>query len=266
MDLLIIAAGKGSRMGGHLPKALVPITNEPCLTTTLKQAHNKFDTVYVVVNVLLIDVWNSYLDDLRKSSPSIAANVKLVPIHSGLGDGHAVFSAIRAIEKTSDALILSDHIVIMWGDVFVMNSEIFDELLSKDFTGGVVGYLPAVREDTPYVTLLVDEQMRCVSADYSKYGEKHPSGFHDQSIFIFDTSEILSALIALHNAFWKGGRYITPGGELSLLHTFHYLYNTSCDSCAVVYETDYPTLSFNTTDEVVLIQQEINSKWLHKNS
>jgi hypothetical protein len=101
--------------------------------------------------------------------------------------------------------------------------------------------------------------MNCVSADFSKYGEKHPSGFHDQSVFRFRKSELWESLSNLHAAFWKNGRYITPGGELSLLHAFHFMYNT--EQSLQVYETDYPTLSFNTPEEVASIQLEINRKW-----
>ena len=260
-DLYIIAAGKGSRMGGSLPKALIPITdNEPCLTTTLKQIGHKFLNVFIVVNVDIIDVWKKYMEEISFSSHPFTLNVTLVPIKSGLGDGHAVMSAldhgIHELGKKKLSPKFSNDIVICWGDVFFPNAELIDELVSRPLEYGV---FPVVREDNPYVTLLTNEVMQCVSADFSKYGEKHPTGFHDQSVFRFNRHTLLHALYTLHNAFWKNGRYMTPGGELSLLHTFHYLFNE--DTPADVYETDYPTLSFNTPEEVAEIQKEINQKW-----
>ena len=249
--LYIIAAGKGSRMGGSVPKALVPINDEPNLTTMLRQVGHKFDAVYVVTNELIQDQWKKYFMGIG----SLGRNVINISISSGLGDGHAV---LQALSKCKDPM---NDIVICWGDVFMQHHEIIDELLSQSLTSS--GLIPAVREENPYVSLLVDDKMNCVSADFSKYGENHPTGFHDQSIFRFKKSFLQKALGDLHAAFWKNGRYITPGGELSLLHAFHYLYNR--EEPARVYETDYPTLSFNTREEVAHIQSEINSR-MEKNN
>lgn len=263
-DLYIIAAGKGSRMGGSLPKALVPINGDtPCLTTTLQQIGNKFLNVFLVVNIDIVDTWEKYLYnqvDYSEFPLDYIKNVTLVPIKSGLGDGHAVMHAlcesIQELGKKKQTSKFSNDIVICWGDVFFPHAELIDELLARPLKNGL---FPVVREDNPYVTLLTDSDLQCVSADFSKYGENHPTGFHDQSVFRFNRNLLNSTLNTLHDAFWKNGRYMTPGGELSLLHTFHYLFNN--DSPASVYETDYPTLSFNTPEEVADIQKEINKKW-----
>lgn len=253
-DLFIIAAGLGSRMGGDLPKALVPINQDiPCLTTTLQQAHGKFDNIFVVTNKLCQTPWVKYFTSLKASDPHLIKNVKNIPISSGLGDGHAVGRALIETKNLSD----NGDIVVMWGDVFVPNAELFDELLATPLTQS--GLIPVVREDNPYVTLLTDERMNCMAADFSKYGESHPTGFHDQSVFRFTRWEIARALNHLDVVLWKNGRYITPGGELSLLHTFHYLYNYKYP--LQVYETRYPTMSFNTPEEVKTIQMEINAQW-----
>jgi len=253
-DLYIIAAGKGSRMGGNVPKALVPITNEPNLTTTLKQIGDKFTNVFIVTNANIQDQWVAYFMSLEDE---LSKNVKNISIESGLGDGHAVLSALN---ETVD--YMNHEIVIAWGDVFFPHGEIIDELLAQPQNG--VGIIPAVMKANPYVTLLSDEKLRIISADFSKYGECHPTGFHDQSVFRFNRYTLRDALRKLHRSLWKNGRYITPGGELSLLYVFHYLHNKG--RSATVYETHYPTLSFNTIDEVKQIQQEINEKWKNKSS
>ena len=269
-DLYIIAAGKGSRLGGNIPKALVPITDKPCLTTTLQQIGHRFEHVFIVINKDVSSQWLKYADDLAQRYPELTKNVNYIPISSGLGDGHAVmhgFAEARSVSnyKVSKGLMrvgTSDDVVIMWGDVFIQYAEIVDELLAFDGSEHS-GLIPAVRENNPYVSLLVNDHMRCVSADFSKYGENHPTGFHDQSIFRFKRETLWDALTSLHSAFWKGGRYITPGGELSMLYVFHYLYNN--ENPATVYETSYPTLSFNTLAEVATIQKEIDKSWKLRN-
>ena len=56
-DLYIVAAGTGSRLAADVPKALVPIADEPCLTSTLQQIGHKFRRVFVVTNILVLDQW-----------------------------------------------------------------------------------------------------------------------------------------------------------------------------------------------------------------
>lgn len=266
-DLYIIAAGKGSRMGGDVPKALVPITDEPNLTTTLKQIGKKFQNVFVVTNQTIQHQWSKYFLQLKDLE---LPNLYNIPIHSGLGDGHAVLEALESPEM--DDIGQSADMVVCWGDVFFPHAEIIDEMMQQvemvlpgtlskrrnNFRTGS-GMMPVVREDNPYVTILTDAELNVQSADFSKHGESHPTGFHDQSIFRFDRHSLHKALNDLHNAYWKNGRYITQGGELSLLYTFHYFKNNGVPMKA--YETIYPTLSFNTVEEVQQIQLEINEKW-----
>jgi NDP-sugar pyrophosphorylase family protein len=255
-DLYIVAAGNGSRMNANLPKALVPIIDEPCLTSTLQQVAHKFRRVFLITNILAGEAWCSYLRELETSYPELAGLVVELPIKSGLGDGHATLAGLLAAERENKNA-LAHEIVLAWGDVFFSHAEIIDELLARPLGGS--GLLPAVHESEPYVSLLVDEDMRCTAADFSKYGEKHSAGFHDQSVFRFSRVTLKASLIAVHNALWKGCRYITPSGEFSFLYSFHQLYNSG--DPALVYETRYPTLSFNTVDEVSAIQREVAGRW-----
>ena len=52
------------------------------------------------------------------------------------------------------------------------------------------------------------------------------AGLHDQSVFEISRITSKASLGAVHNALWKGCRYITPSGELSLLYSFHQLNNS----------------------------------------
>jgi molybdopterin-guanine dinucleotide biosynthesis protein A len=255
-DLYVIAAGNGSRLNFALPKALVPIVDEPCLTTTLKQIGAKFRTVFVVTNVLAREQWYEYFRTLQADFPQLAKLVVNLPIRSGFGDGHATLQGLIAAEHAS-ASELTEEIVVTWGDVFFPHAEIADELLSQCLRGPAL--FPAVLEPKPYVALQVNDEMQCVAAHFSKYGEFQASGLHDQSVFRFVRSRLRSSLCDLHSALWKGARYMTPGGELSTLYSLHHFYNRG--EPAYVYETRYPTMSFNTVEEVAGIQREINVRW-----
>jgi bifunctional N-acetylglucosamine-1-phosphate-uridyltransferase/glucosamine-1-phosphate-acetyltransferase GlmU-like protein len=227
-----------------IPKALIKITDEPCLTTTLRQIGKKFDQVFVVVNQMVKNIWNDYQKELELTEPDLLKNVEFVYISSGLGDGHATLQAIDATE--------AKDVIVMWGDVFLTDPRLIDELLKIESPTGII---PVVHENNPYVTILVDDKMKCTSADFSKHGEKHPAGFHDQSVFKFNRDVLSKALHQLHCSLWKGNRYMTPTGELSLLYSFHHCYNTHWP--LRVYETNYSTVSFNTLEEVAALQQKI---------
>jgi bifunctional N-acetylglucosamine-1-phosphate-uridyltransferase/glucosamine-1-phosphate-acetyltransferase GlmU-like protein len=259
-DLYIVAAGNGSRMSAELPKALVPITDEPCLTSTLQQIGEKFRKVFVVTNVLARESWQAYFQNLKVNHPKLAGCTVNLQIESGLGDGHATLHGLIAAEEVEGAAALAQDIVVAWGDVFFPHAELIDELLAAVLAGS--GLFPAVHEKHPYVALLVNEFMQCVSADFSKYGETHAVGYHDQSVFRFSRPRLMTSLSQIHSALWKGRRYITPGGELSLLYSFHQLFNAGTP--AYVYETRYPTLSFNTVEEVAGIQREISARWKNR--
>lgn len=257
-DLYVIAAGIGSRLSSNVPKALYPISTEPCLTTTLRQIGCLFRRIFVVTNVLVNSQWCIYFKQLGAQYPSLVESVVHLPIHSGLGDGHATLQAFIAAENFESAALSAD-VVILWGDVFVPDSSLFDELL--DFHRDAPGLIPAVYESNPYVTLVVDETMKCVAAEFSKHGEQNSAGFHDQCVFRFDRDRLKESLRAIHCALWKRDRYIAPGGELSLLYTFHQLHNSN--NPARVYETSYRTLTFNTIEEVASIQRQVDSRKTH---
>lgn len=264
-DLYIICAGVGSRMSIDIPKALVKITDQPCLTTTLQQIGSKFDNVFVVTNRDVQGQWIHYYNDLSIMYPELCTNLYDVPIKSGYGDGNAVMeglSRVKSLCYVPRQPVLSDDIVIVWGDVFFHKAEIIDEILNKSM-GDKSGLIPCVSEENPYVTLHTNGHGACISADFSKHGEINKHGWHDQSLFRFNRTILMDALNQLHLSMWKNDKYVAPSGELSLLHTFHRLFNTY--QPAYVYHTAFSTLSFNTPAEVIAIQEQIDTAWKLKN-
>ena len=139
-----------------------------------------------------------------------------------------------------------------------------DELLA--FTDFPMGVVPVVEEDQPYVGLHVDKDWTVQHATFSKHGEDTSGGHHDQSVFRFKRIPLMQSLHVMDVVLNKNGKYITPGNEMSLLHVFHYVSNTTQGPRGeiIAYRTEYPTLSFNTVEEVAAIQQEIDKSWKHK--
>lgn len=247
MELIIIAAGNGKRMGNiNIPKVLYPVNGVANLDRILTNAieSDVFDTIQLVIKDTAHENFKAYLNQHEYD-----IIINLIPINSGLGDGHAILTALDDIKTADDS-------VIVWGDVYIDSPNIFKELYCvylKYPDNNII--VPVVREKNPYVTLLTDENMDIISADFSKFGETHSEGLHDQSIFLINKLVIHESLILMHQTFWKNGQYITASKELNFLHVFHYLWNIK--NPAMCYITEYPTRSFNSIEEVRQLEKLI---------
>lgn len=252
-DLIVVAAGKGSRMASHLPKSLIKLDDSTTVAMRLvEQTKSKFDNIYIVASREKLFEWHAFKQECEKRD---IRNVVILYINSGLGTGHALIQACKQLKSSHFTDISERNVVVCWGDVILPNSEIIDELLKKIEFDMVLsnsqtlhGYVPVKMEANPYVTVLTDHNGHATGVDSSKLGEVHMNGFHDMSIFAYSGKTMVDALTSLHCAYWKNGSYITPDGELHLTQTFHYLHNRGMGMR--VYETLSDTYSFNTQEEL----------------
>lgn len=237
-NLIIIAAGNGKRMGDiAVPKALYEINGYPNLYNTIVKCDGLFDTIYLVIKSTAFKQFDEFCEKHK-------FNCILIPIDSGLGDGHALMSALDSI--------VEDESIVLWGDAYLQNNEIVKELLEIEYEDSSMIF-PVNIEKNPYVTIITDENMNAIAADFSKLGENHKEGLHDQSIFKIKNGIILKTLINMHNVLWKNGRYISESKELNLLHALHLL---SCgDYPAKAYISDYSVGCFNTCEEALNIEK-----------
>lgn len=245
MELIIIAAGNGKRMGNIVvPKVLYPVNGVPNLQRIINAAHEckVFKTIQLVIKESAKMEFQEYLD---KNLYPASLDINLIPISSGFGDGHAIMEALTQIVGNGGEAI------IIWGDTYIENGMLFQELSSyqEDCYNIVV---PVYKEENPYVTILADHNMNIIGADFSRLNEKHFEGLHDQSVFLINKNAVLDALRVMHTVLWKNGRYISESKELNFLHAMHFLYNFG--EPASCYITEYPTKSFNSIDEVKLIE------------
>jgi bifunctional N-acetylglucosamine-1-phosphate-uridyltransferase/glucosamine-1-phosphate-acetyltransferase GlmU-like protein len=263
-DVMIVAAGNGTRMGQtNVPKILTEVNGKPNLWNTLdKFVGCPVGRIYIVVNHRNYEAINKSINEyINKDGgyvSSLVDAIKIIQIQSGRGDGHAVLEAYKRLKTHTQWMF------IMWGDAFITSSDIFNDCVreySVRFNEGVSlpsMFIPVINEVNPYVTFIVSQHMECISADFSKRGEQHPSGFHDQCIFFCDMKVVIPHLETLENAYFKNGRYITDSGELTFLYLVHYLCNIGNSARAII--TDSPVLSYNTQGEVKEIEKTLSNK------
>lgn len=243
MKLIIIAAGNGKRMGDiSVPKVLYPVNGIPNLKRILSAAESSgiFETVKIVIKESAVGVFTDYF-----KNNSTELDIELTPINSGYGDGHALMEALHGDDR--------GNAIVMWGDAYIENGMIFKELSMYEGKCSSV-IVPVFKEQNPYVTILADDDMNIIGADFSKLGEKHFEGLHDQSVFMINKNSVLHTLKTMHDVQWKNGRYISESKELNFLHIMHFLHNRNIP--AKCYITEYPTKSFNSIDEVKQIESK----------
>ena len=240
---MIIAAGKGSRMG-NIPKCLSKVGDKSNLLNTVIQAEKAgYRQCYIVTREELSDL---YIDELI----GWEWFCQYVIIESGKGCGHAVMEALK--------IIPAQDLVFCWSDVYFKDEKLLLELKEKNLQSSCL--IPVVYEDDPYAWFHIKENSMIRSANFRKRGESIKRGLHDQSIFKINSTVILSSLSFCHRVLDKGGQYMN--GEMIFLDVCHFLWNNNTP--AHFYITEHKTLGFNTIEELNFINDSLKNSKISK--
>ncbi|WP_308364662.1 MULTISPECIES: bifunctional UDP-N-acetylglucosamine diphosphorylase/glucosamine-1-phosphate N-acetyltransferase GlmU [unclassified Microbulbifer] len=151
IDIVILAAGKGTRMHSDLPKVLHPIGGVPMLARVI-------DAARLLGEVSITVVVGHGADLVRERFAD--SGVQFVEQAEQLGTGHAVAQAIPNFRKGSTVLVL-------YGDVPLVRSGTLQSLLSASDKGPALlsvevanpaGYGRIVRDDAGRVLEIVEEK------------------------------------------------------------------------------------------------------------
>ena len=118
-DIIILAAGKGTRMRSTLPKVLHKLAGQPLLSHVLKAANSVTDAQTIVVTGHGAELVESTLAD----STVADSNTIFVKQTQQLGTAHAVGCALPHLRKDSRVLIL-------YGDVPLINPKTIEGILN----------------------------------------------------------------------------------------------------------------------------------------
>ncbi|MFC6633838.1 bifunctional UDP-N-acetylglucosamine diphosphorylase/glucosamine-1-phosphate N-acetyltransferase GlmU [Microbulbifer taiwanensis] len=151
IDIVILAAGKGTRMRSDLPKVLHPIGGVPMLGRVIDAAKQLGEVEITVVIGHGAELVRERFAD---------SGVKFVEQTEQLGTGHAVAQAIPNFRRGSTALVL-------YGDVPLVKSGTLQSLLSASDRGPALlsvemanpaGYGRIVRDEAGRVLAIVEEK------------------------------------------------------------------------------------------------------------
>ncbi|MBA4123906.1 MAG: bifunctional UDP-N-acetylglucosamine diphosphorylase/glucosamine-1-phosphate N-acetyltransferase GlmU [Acidobacteria bacterium] len=205
LDVLILAAGLGTRMRSNLAKVLHkldgrPLINHVCLTATALAPRK----IYVVIGHQGEDVTRAVFEELSEE------HAAFVWQKEQLGTGHAVNSA-REFLETADSTLL-----ILSGDVPMIRAETLATLVQQHHNhrgkGAACtiltvkldepkGYGRIVRDDAGFFSRIVEQKD---ASEEEKLIKEVNSG-----IYCFNTKKLFSALSSVQNNNVQGEYYLT---------------------------------------------------------
>ncbi len=150
MKIVILAAGKGSRMQSHLPKPLLPVAGKPMLTHVM-------DTVSLLDDVSDRDLYVVYGHEgetMINAYPD--RHMHWVEQSPQLGTGHAVQCAMPPLNGVD----LEENVLILYGDVPLLSENTLKNMFFQHILqGNALTLLSTVLEEpTGYGRLIRNEQ------------------------------------------------------------------------------------------------------------
>lgn len=222
LDVMILAAGLGTRMRSNLAKVLHkldgrPLINHVCRTAAALAPRN----VYVVIGHQGEDVKSAVLEELDEE------HAHFVWQKEQLGTGDAVNSARESLENEDSTLL------VLSGDVPMIRAETLAALIQQHHThrgkgaactiltvklDDPTGYGRVVRDDAGFFNKIVEQ--KDASEDERKIREIN------SGIYCFNTRKLFAALSKVQNNNAQGEYYLTDvpallrqdGEDVSLYH------------------------------------------------
>lgn len=186
MDRLLIvpAAGRGSRLGSPLPKALVPVGGRPMLDYLLGMHAATVDRVVLVVAPAALEAFKEFAG---KTRTPIDIAVQEVP--TGMLD--AIILAAPFVTAAR-----ADRVAITWCDQIALSDttirRVCDRAMAPDAPSLV---LPTLRVDQPYIHFERDASSRIVRVRQRREGDVMPErGETDMGLFDLSRSAYLDEL------------------------------------------------------------------------
>lgn len=209
LDVLILAAGLGTRMRSNLAKVLHRLDNRPLINHVCRTASALAPRkIYVVIGHQGEDVKRAVLEELDAEAVEFAWQTEQ------LGTGHAVNSARQFLENEDSTLL------VLSGDVPLIRAETLAALVRQHQThrgrGAASTPLTVKLEDpTGYGRILRDEAglfERIVEQKDASEDERQIKEIN-AGIYCFNSKKLFSALSRVRNDNAQGEYYLTdvPG-------------------------------------------------------
>jgi len=196
LDIIILAAGKGTRMNSSLPKVLHPLAGRPILAHVLATAQSlEPRNLFVVIG--------HDAERIKEEFPE--ASWKWVIQREQLGTGHAVQQTLPHLPKDG-------RTIIIYGDVPLLKAETLERLI-EEIPPTAVGVLTAMMENPKGLGRIIrNEQgkfLRVVEEKDAKASEKLIKEINS-GIYIFPNEVLHAFLPKINNINAQQEYYLPP--------------------------------------------------------
>lgn len=224
---VIPAAGRGTRLGGDLPKIFTPLTASETVWTVL---HQKLAPLTDHIHLVLSP------EGAAMAQVADGVSVGIQPLPTGMGDaifsGHAVWSQY-------------DAILVVWGDQVFVSADTLGRTVAAHTSGRNV-VLPVTRMAQPYVEYVFDHGRLTNVLQTREGNATTPNGFSDVGTFLLSTAGLKDAWDEFRVSAERG----SATGEINFLPFLPWLATRGWNITPV--EVDDPTEArgINTPDDL----------------
>ncbi len=196
VGVLILAAGKGTRMKSNLPKVLQPVLEEPLLFYPLQAALAAGLENRAVVIGHGGDAVQTYIS-------AMSPEVRVIWQHDQLGTGHAVQISKEWWNSFSDILVIP-------GDAPLLKSEILIDLVKAHIDSPASCTFASFITETPagYGRVVRDSNALSIVEEKDASEEQKKIREVNSGIYIFRTPDLLSNIDSLANDNVQGEYYL----------------------------------------------------------
>jgi bifunctional UDP-N-acetylglucosamine pyrophosphorylase/glucosamine-1-phosphate N-acetyltransferase len=246
-SVLVLAAGKGTRMRSALPKVMHPLAGLPLIRHVLNAAQQLDPTqISVLIGEDMADV------------AAVAKPHKTLIQKDRLGTGHAVQQGVAG-----GALAGAEALVVLYGDTPLIMPDTIQAMLAKlsqypDAALVVLGFHTAI--PTGYGRLVVENgALQCIVEEKEASEVEKKITFCNAGIMVFRSTMLPELLAKLDNNNHKQEYYLTD--------TIHHARNAGY-TCLTVEATAEEVLGINSKAELAqaehIIQQQLRAQALEQ--
>jgi bifunctional UDP-N-acetylglucosamine pyrophosphorylase/glucosamine-1-phosphate N-acetyltransferase len=183
---IIPAAGRGSRLGFHLPKILYPVAGRMILEWLLDLL---LPCCQTIVFVLSPDGSLDVAPELERIAPG---RCKIAVQEQPIGMGDAVEAGI--------SVVTTEHVIAVWGDQVALRPLTIEAILRlHDGPLAPAVTVPTLRVHAPYIHFPRDAAGNIANVLQAREGDSMPTeGESDAGVFCFRTNDLKTLLSQLH--------------------------------------------------------------------
>lgn len=186
-DLVIAAAGKGSRLGVNSPKPLFEINNKPLLQIVIEKFNINLNKIIIVVSNENKELFEKFLKNLMSKENYQNFKFQVVVQHKLNGTFGAVEAGLKFLDE--------DYVFVAWGDHVGISENMVKRMVDnvkKHKESSLI--LPTVLRSNPYINFKRYDNKIVEVQEIKKLKRKITFGENDCGCFLLDKESLISSI------------------------------------------------------------------------